>query len=62
MITVKQLMDKDVYKGVVVTYEAEGKPFPKVIVECDYAPLAVTLLKHALVHMEERAVFDRNPI
>lgn len=57
MITIKHVTDDDEYKGVTVMYHGEGDPTVEVL--CDYPPLAIELLRHAIVAMERRQEMSR---
>jgi len=66
MITIKNNIDGDEYRGVTVMYddgplgECPGGKGATVTVDCNYPPLAIELLKHAIVAMESREVTTRN--
>lgn len=51
MIMVQNIQVGDNWKGVTVEYKGEGT-MAKVTVECSYVPLAIELLRHALVAMQ----------
>lgn len=57
MITIKHVTDGDEYKGVTVMYHGEGDP--TVDVHCTHPPLAIEMLKHAIVAMESRQEMSR---